>query len=40
MGVVAVVGSNWFVCVCDSVDGLMVCVCMCVCGSVCGDGFG
>ena len=36
MGVVAVVGSNWFdgLCVCGSVEGLMVCVCMCVCGSV------
>ena len=42
VGVVAVVGSNWFdgLCVCGSVEGLMVCVCMCVCGSVCGDGFG
>ena len=31
VGVVAVVGSNWFdgLCVCDSVDGLMVCVCVC-----------
>ena len=39
VGVVAVVGSNWFVglCVCGFVDGLMVCVCVCVCvcGSVC-----
>ena len=28
---VAIVGSNWFdgLCVCGSVDGLMVCVCMC-----------
>ena len=42
VGVVAVVGSNWFdgLCVWRSVEGLMVCVCMCVCGSVCGDGFG
>ena len=38
VGVVAVVGSNWFdgLCVCGSVDGLMVCVCVallmvCVC---------
>ena len=32
MGVVAVVGFNWFdgLCVCGSVDGLMVCVCVCV----------
>ena len=31
VGVVAVVGSNWFdgLCVCGSVDGLMVCVCVC-----------
>ena len=39
VGVVAVVGSNWFdgLCVCGFVDGLMVCVCVCVCvcGSVC-----
>ena len=29
---VAVVGFNWFdgLCVCGSVDGLMVCVCVCV----------
>ena len=28
---VAIVGSNWFdgLCVCGSVDGLMVCVCVC-----------
>ena len=44
VGVVAVVGFNWFdgLCVCGFVDGLMVCVCVCVyvwlC--VCGDGFG
>ena len=33
VGVVAVVGSNWFdgLCMCGSVDGLMVCVCVCVC---------
>ena len=33
VGVMAVVGSNWFdgLCVCGSVDGL----CLCVCGSVC-----
>ena len=32
VGVVVVVGSNWFdgLCVCDSVDGL----CLCVCGFV------
>ena len=32
VGVVAVVGSNWFdgLCVCGFVDGLMVCVCVCV----------
>ena len=32
VGVVAVVGSNWFdgLCVCGSVDGL----CLCVCGFV------
>ena len=32
VGVVAVVGSNWFdgLCVCGSVDGLMICVCVCV----------
>ena len=32
-GVVAVGGSDWFdgLCVCGSVDGLMVCVCVCVC---------
>ena len=37
VGVVAVVGSNWFdsLCVCGFVDGLMVCVCVCVCGSMC-----
>ena len=44
VGVMAVVGSNWFdgLCVCDSVDGLCLCVCVallmvcvCVCGSVC-----
>ena len=31
LGVVAIVGSNWFdgLCVCGSVDGLMVCVCVC-----------
>ena len=39
MGVVAVVGSNWFdgLCVCGSVDGLMGCVCVAlllVCGWV------
>ena len=35
VGVVAVVGSNWFdgLCVCGSVDGL--CLCVCVCGSMC-----
>ena len=34
VGVVAVVGSNWFdsLCVCGSVDGL--CLCVCVCGFV------
>ena len=33
VGVVAVVGFNWFdgLCVCGFVDGLMVCVCVCVC---------
>ena len=33
VGVMTVVGSNWFdgLCVCGSVDGL----CLCVCGSVC-----
>ena len=33
VGVVAIVGSNWFdgLCVCGSVDGL----CLCVCGSMC-----
>ena len=32
VGVVAVVGFNWFdgFCVCGFVDGLMVCVCVCV----------
>ena len=32
VGVVAVVGSNWFdsLCVCGSVDGLCLCVCVCV----------
>ena len=32
VGVVAIVGSNWFdgLCVCGFVDGLMVCVCVCV----------
>ena len=32
-GVVAIGGSDWFdgLCVCGSVDGLMVCVCVCVC---------
>ena len=52
VGVVAVVGSNWFdgLCVCGSVDGLClcvwlccwfdVCVCVCVCVCGCGDGFG
>ena len=32
VGVVAVVGSNWFdgLCVCGFVEGLMVCVCVCV----------
>ena len=36
VGVVAVVDSNWFdgLCVCGSIDGLMVCVC--VCGFVAG----
>ena len=31
MGVVAVVGSNWFdgLCVCGSVDGLCFCLCLC-----------
>ena len=35
VGVVAVVGSNWFdgLCVCGSVDGLFVCVWLC-CGWV------
>ena len=39
-GVVAVGGSDWFdgLCVCGSVDGLMVCVCVCVC--VCGSVYG
>ena len=39
---VAVVGSNWFdgLCVCGSVNGLMICVCVCVWLCVCGDGFG
>ena len=34
VGVVAVVGSNWFdgLCVCGSVDGL--CLCVCVCGFI------
>ena len=44
VGVVVVVGSNWFdgLCVCGSIDGLMICVCVCVCVwlCVCGDGFG
>ena len=42
VGVVAIVGSNWFddLCVCGFVDGLMVCVCVCVWLCVCGDGFG
>ena len=44
VGVVAVVGSNWFdsLCVCGFVDGLMVCVCVrgfvdgfCLCLCVC-----
>ena len=44
VGVVAVVGSNWFdgLCVCLSIDGLCLWVCgfvdglcLCVCGSVC-----
>ena len=41
VGVVAVVGFDWFdgLCVCGSVDVLMVCVCVCVWLSVCGDGF-
>ena len=32
VGVVAVVGSDWFdgLCVCGSVDGLMIYVCVCV----------
>ena len=32
-GVVAIASSDWFdgLCVCGSVDGLMVCVCVCVC---------
>ena len=50
VGVVAIVGSRWFVCVwlylmvwwfvfmCGFVDGLCLCLCLCVC--VCGDGFG
>ena len=31
VGVVVIVGSNWFdvLCVCGSFDGLMVCVCVC-----------
>ena len=42
VGVVAIVGSNWFdgLCVCGSVNGLMICVCVCVWLCVCGDGFG
>ena len=37
VGVVVVVGSNWFdgLCVCGFVDGLMVCVCICVCVCMC-----
>ena len=37
VGVVAVVGSNWFdgLCVCGSVEGLMVCVCVFVCVALC-----
>ena len=46
VGVVAIVGSNWFdgLCVCGSVDGLCLCVCgfvdglmVCVCVYVCGS---
>ena len=39
---VVVVGSNWFdgLCVCGSIDGLMICVCVCVWLCACGDGFG
>ena len=44
VGVVVVVGSNWFdgLCVCGSIDGLMICVYVCVCVwlCACGDGFG
>ena len=46
VGVVAVVGFNWFdgltVCVyvCGFVDALMVCVCVCVWLCVCGGGCG
>ena len=47
VGVVAVVGSNWFdgLCVCDSVDGLCLCVALLMVWwfvflCVCGDGFG
>ena len=46
VGVVAIVGSNWFdgLCLCGSVDGLCLCVCgfvdglmVCVCVYVCGS---
>ena len=41
---VAVVSFDWFdgLCVCGSIDGLMICVCVCVCVwlCACGDGFG
>ena len=44
VGVMAVVGSNWFdgLCVCGSIDGLCLCVCVallmvcvCVCVALC-----